>query len=674
MPDSDALALSDRELLSRTRAGDRDAYGELWRRHAASGRTVARSYSSLDADDVVAEAFTRIYQTLLSGRGPRDAFRPYLFTTIRNTAAGWGRASREHPLDTLESVPDPASGDDSWLVALDGSAAAQAFRALPPRWQEILWYTEVEGMSPQDAALLIGRSPNSTSALAYRAREGLRQAWITAHLRTVEGRPDCEWTVGRLAGWVRGRLGAREVRRLEGHLDGCTDCTLAAAEARTTGSRLALALLPLVAGSGAATAYAEWMRRGEAAADAVAAGAPPSIVFEAGPSPVLTTAGSAAAPASASGAPGASGVLRPRGSGAHAASTASSGPGVIGSIAGVFLGVFIAAATVAATLNLPSPASAPSISAEAGPGPEAIVPAEPAEPPASEEAASAEPPAETAPPAAEEPSGPAPVDPGPEAPEPAPADSGETDSPGETEDPAASDPEDLPGIVVAPPGPSKPEPPPRPRPSPPALRPPASTAPTPAAASSTLSCTAAPHPTPWSNCRSPNAAGRPAPTPPAPGARCSTSSAPASTPSRRVSPMQPAPSLRPRPWRSRSPGRRAWSSTSAAASGCCGSPAPPAPTCSSPSRTADPRRSPSTPPASPSSGAARGRGRCPPRTSHSPCSAARPCGTSSATAPGRPARPSSLRRRARPRSRGTRSGESPRRALHDHVDGERCRP
>ena len=47
--------LSDGALIERTRRGDRAAYGELWQRHSGSARTVARSYSSLDPDDLVAE-------------------------------------------------------------------------------------------------------------------------------------------------------------------------------------------------------------------------------------------------------------------------------------------------------------------------------------------------------------------------------------------------------------------------------------------------------------------------------------------------------------------------------------------------------------------------------------------------------------------------------------------
>ncbi|HEY9323721.1 MAG TPA: sigma-70 family RNA polymerase sigma factor, partial [Agromyces sp.] len=250
---------ADAALIERTRKGDGSAYAELWERHAASARTVARSYSSLDPDDLVSESFTKIYSAILAGGGPTGAFRPYLFTTIRNTAAGWGRARHETTLETLESFEDPSTSESATLDALDRSATAQAFRALPTRWQEVLWYSEVENMTPQQIAPLLGMSANSTAALAYRAREGLRQSWIRVHLRNPANAPECQWSIERLGTYTRGKLRARETTRLEAHLDDCARCTIVAAEAREVGSRLALVLLPLTAGIGGATAYSAWL-------------------------------------------------------------------------------------------------------------------------------------------------------------------------------------------------------------------------------------------------------------------------------------------------------------------------------------------------------------------------------------------------------------------------------
>ncbi|KRC51588.1 hypothetical protein ASE16_00345 [Leifsonia sp. Root227] len=268
----DVAGRSDGELVELTRTGDRDAYGELWRRHASAGLAVARSHSpSLDADDLVSEAFARIFKAIESGGGPTAAFRPYLFTTIRNTAAGWGRARREIPVDDADLIEDPRFSEDAQLAALDGSLAMTAFRTLSAEWQEVLWYTEVEGLAPRELAPLLGISANSAAALAYRAREGLRQAWIQAHLASVPADSECKWTIDHLGAHLRGKTAKRTSARIERHLDGCADCTMAARDAGEANRQVGLALLPLVAGIGGAVAYTAWLSTSGAGGAASAA-------------------------------------------------------------------------------------------------------------------------------------------------------------------------------------------------------------------------------------------------------------------------------------------------------------------------------------------------------------------------------------------------------------------
>ena len=111
--------MADADLVLRTRSGDAAAFGELWRRHYPSGMSVARSVtSSIDPDDLVQESYTRIYQAILKGGGPNGSFRAYLFTSIRNTAAAWGRSRHETAIDELDTVADPDSTEQASLDAL----------------------------------------------------------------------------------------------------------------------------------------------------------------------------------------------------------------------------------------------------------------------------------------------------------------------------------------------------------------------------------------------------------------------------------------------------------------------------------------------------------------------------------------------------------------------------
>lgn len=63
---------------------------------------------------------------------------------------------------------------------------AEAFATLPLRWQRVLWFVEVEGLKPREAAPLLDVAPSALSALLRRARKGLREAYLVEYLRNSD--------------------------------------------------------------------------------------------------------------------------------------------------------------------------------------------------------------------------------------------------------------------------------------------------------------------------------------------------------------------------------------------------------------------------------------------------------------------------------------------------------
>lgn len=120
-----------------------------------------------------------------------------------------------------------------------------AFRALPPEWRSVLWYTEVEGMQPSDLAPILGISANAVAALAYRAREGLRNAWLQAHVTAHPSDNECAWVTERLAQHARGTLSPRQTQRMQRHLHHCGTCPRALADVQSVAARLRSSLAPL---------------------------------------------------------------------------------------------------------------------------------------------------------------------------------------------------------------------------------------------------------------------------------------------------------------------------------------------------------------------------------------------------------------------------------------------
>lgn len=240
----------DAELISAVRGGDVSAYGDLFERHVAAARRLARQLTSpADADDLVSEAFTKVLHVLTDGGGPDVAFRAYLLTAVRRLHVDKIRAgARLQPTDDLTPFDPGIPFRDTAVEGFDNAAAAKAFASLPERWQLVLWHTEVEGHKPADIAPMLGMSANSVSALAYRAREGLRQAFLSSHAKDLDD-DRCRWTNEHLGGYVRGGLSKRDTAKVQQHLDECRRCMAIYLELTEVNSNLSAILAPLLLGS-----------------------------------------------------------------------------------------------------------------------------------------------------------------------------------------------------------------------------------------------------------------------------------------------------------------------------------------------------------------------------------------------------------------------------------------
>jgi RNA polymerase sigma factor (sigma-70 family) len=239
---------SDAELLGQVRDGDDAALGELYVRHRAAALRLARSYGAgADAEDVVNEGFERVMGALRRGRGPADAFRPYLFVTVRRLAADRGGADH----GTLDEVPEAveAAAAGETLDLTERALVAEAFADLPDRWQTVLWHTAVEGQRPREVARAVGMPANTVAVLAHRARERLRQRYLQAHILTScpEG---CAPHRARLGAHVRGGLTRRHSGAVDTHLAGCADCRRLADELGDVNRLLARAVVPVFALAG----------------------------------------------------------------------------------------------------------------------------------------------------------------------------------------------------------------------------------------------------------------------------------------------------------------------------------------------------------------------------------------------------------------------------------------
>ncbi|WP_435745932.1 sigma-70 family RNA polymerase sigma factor [Nocardioides sp. SYSU DS0663] len=250
-------AASDAELLSSARAGAPSAIAELYDRHRAAAWRFARTMTDeTTAEDVVAEAFTKVFAALRKGRGPAGALRPYLFSAIRNAYVDRVRGERRIVwVDDHDQLDRPHAGTTPEEM-IESQLLATAYRSLPERWQTVLWHTAVEGEDHATVGRLLGISPNAVAATAFRAREGLRRGYLAAHLGAARD-PECRATREQLPALIRGKLGRRQRQAAERHLETCEACARGHREVLALNERLGAVLAPALLGAGVLDAYVE---------------------------------------------------------------------------------------------------------------------------------------------------------------------------------------------------------------------------------------------------------------------------------------------------------------------------------------------------------------------------------------------------------------------------------
>ena len=235
-----AAAADEASLLLAVRAGSSTAVEELWRRHRAAAHGFASSLTQrFDADDLTSEAFTRVLSTIRNGRGPTDAFRPYLFVAIRNVAITWSKSPATQSWEDTEEIAFDAKADGALIDRVNRDKLVEAMDTLPEQWRRVLWATEVEGLRPAELAEALDLKPNAVAALSYRAREALKQAWVQVHVGEDLGSGEHRWVRERAGRYVCHALTPRQRQRFISHLDCCAPCASAVRDAEH------LAVLPI---------------------------------------------------------------------------------------------------------------------------------------------------------------------------------------------------------------------------------------------------------------------------------------------------------------------------------------------------------------------------------------------------------------------------------------------
>ncbi|MFV0464166.1 MAG: RNA polymerase sigma factor SigM [Nostocoides sp.] len=162
---------TDADLVRRHLAGDKDAFGELFRRHRDRMWAVAvRLTGNRDlAADCVQEAFISAYRRAASFRGDA-AFTTWMHRITVNACLD--RLRRERPMAPLPDT-DPADPNDSHDQAVTGLDVRAALAQLPQEQRAALVLVDMHALSVAEAARILEVPEGTVKSRCFRGRAAL---------------------------------------------------------------------------------------------------------------------------------------------------------------------------------------------------------------------------------------------------------------------------------------------------------------------------------------------------------------------------------------------------------------------------------------------------------------------------------------------------------------------
>jgi RNA polymerase sigma factor (sigma-70 family) len=142
----------------------------LFRANYAAVRRYAfhRAIMGGDADDLVAETFLIAWRRL--DVVPEDDALPWLLAVAANVQRNQARSRRRY-LNLVDRVPPPEAAPPPLEPSDDASAIRAALAALTPDDREILLLIAWDGLTPHQAASVLGTSAGAARLRLHRARK-----------------------------------------------------------------------------------------------------------------------------------------------------------------------------------------------------------------------------------------------------------------------------------------------------------------------------------------------------------------------------------------------------------------------------------------------------------------------------------------------------------------------
>lgn len=174
------MKTADLEMAARCRAGDADAFEELYRQHARRlfNLVFRMTGSAQDAEDLVQEVFLQAHRKMAGFRG-ESTLGTWLYRLAMNHCLDHLRGRQTRMSQATESIDredaiEPAAHTPVVPVAVSRIDLERAIDLLPPGCKAAFLLHDVEGFEHREVAEILGVSEGTSKSQLHKARMKLR--------------------------------------------------------------------------------------------------------------------------------------------------------------------------------------------------------------------------------------------------------------------------------------------------------------------------------------------------------------------------------------------------------------------------------------------------------------------------------------------------------------------
>lgn len=171
--------LDDESLIRLIKEGNHEAFSELVKRHSNKFYRIAYRiiFSKEDAEDIVQEAFLKLWQKRISWDPNKEVkFTTWFYKIIVNLCIDHNRKKKPEPLFEETQLIDNQHRQDVLLHEKEKQIMLDRFiKELPERQQLALNLCFYEAVSNQEAADIMGVNIKALQSLIMRAKTTLKE-------------------------------------------------------------------------------------------------------------------------------------------------------------------------------------------------------------------------------------------------------------------------------------------------------------------------------------------------------------------------------------------------------------------------------------------------------------------------------------------------------------------